>query len=387
MLYEEPTLEPSERKVLDDIRELWKRLRFQLQQRPFKWRGQLARTLRARAIQGSNTIEGYVVSEEDALAAVLGAEKSADADETAWPNVLHYREAMDYVLALSGAPDFAYSKDLIRSLHFIMLRHAPHAHPGVWRQGPIFVRRAGTGEPVHEGADADKVPGLIEELAVHLTEHDSDTPTRLVRAAMAHLNLVMIHPFSDGNGRMSRCLQTLVLVRGGGADDALSSVMDPTFSSIEEYLGRNILEYYDVLAKVGGGSWDPSRDARPWVRFCLKAHLQQAWLSKRYFDRVGEVSEVVEAVLADRGVPDRAGTSLANAAMGATLRNEVYRYEADVSMTVASRDLKQLVEAKLLVAVGDKRGRHYVASDELLKLVRPARKRPALPDPFGPDTE
>jgi Fic family protein len=48
---------------------------------------------------------------------------------------------------------------------------------------------------------------------------------------MAHLNLVMIHPFRDGNGRMARCLQSVVLAREG--------VLSPVFMSVEEYLGRN----------------------------------------------------------------------------------------------------------------------------------------------------
>lgn len=53
------------------------------------------------------------------------------------------------------------------------------------------------------------------ELCEELTECDRLSETRLIRAAMAHLNLVMIHLFSDGTGRMARCLQTLVLARGG----------------------------------------------------------------------------------------------------------------------------------------------------------------------------
>jgi len=50
----------------------------------------------------------------------------------------------------------------------------------------------------------------------------------------------------------------------------------PVFSSIEEYLGRNTQDYYNVLADVGQGSWNPENDARPWVRFCLTAHYRQA---------------------------------------------------------------------------------------------------------------
>lgn len=59
--------------------------------------------------------------------------------------------------------------------------------------------------------DHDAVPDLVQEL-VEALESDGTTPA-IVRGAMAHLNLVMIHPFRDGNGRMSRCLQTLVLAR------------------------------------------------------------------------------------------------------------------------------------------------------------------------------
>jgi Fic family protein len=85
---------------------------------------------------------------------------------------------------------------------------------------------------------------------------------------MAHLNLVMIHPFRDGNGHMARCLQSLVLVRGG--------VFSPVFMSVEDYLGRNTHAYYDILAAVGKGSWQPAGDTRPWLRFMLTAHLRQA---------------------------------------------------------------------------------------------------------------
>jgi hypothetical protein len=52
--------------------------------------------------------------------------------------------------------------------------------------------------------------------------------------------------------------------------------MHPAFSSIEEWLGDNTQEYYDVLAATGEGHWNPGRDATAWVQFCIKAHFQQA---------------------------------------------------------------------------------------------------------------
>ncbi|MGH3870317.1 MAG: Fic family protein [Pseudonocardiaceae bacterium] len=108
------------------------------------------------------------------------------------------------------------------------------------------------------------MPGLIAELVENLNA--SSDESLIIKAGMAHLNLVMIHPFRDGNGRMSRCLQSLVLARGG--------LVSPVFMSVEEYLGRNTQSYYHVLREVGGGAWQPDRDVRPWIRYMLTAHLR-----------------------------------------------------------------------------------------------------------------
>jgi Fic family protein len=359
MLFETPELGAPEERVLVIIRDLWRDLRRGLAQRRRKWTGLLARNLRAKAIRGSNSIEGYLVSEEAAIAALEG-EKPEDTDETSWINVVHYREAMDYVLQLHEARDFAYTKELLKSLHFMMMRHRTDKHPGLWRPGAVYVRNEATGDIVYEGPPADVVPELAQELCEQLSKDDEVVATRMIRAAMAHLNLVMIHPFSDGNGRMARCLQTLVLARGG--------VLAPAFSSIEEYLGRNHQAYYDVLAVVGGGHWERGGDARPWVRFCLTAHYRQARSVARRLDH--------------GGLPDRAGVAVVNAALGYKLRNEDYRRDADISTASATRDLKALSDADILVPKGERRGRTYVASSKLLAIAARYANRARIEDPF-----
>lgn len=173
---------------------------------------------------------------------------------------------MTYVLQLAKDQHFGYTAALIRSLHFMMTEYSLDAGPGLWRLGPIWVRNDATGEIVYEAPEHTEVPDRIEDLVGQLRE-DQDTGA-MVRGAMAHLNLVMVHPFRDGNGRMARCLQTLVLVREG--------ILYKEFCSIEEYLGRNTGAYYDMLRQVGQGRWRPENDARPWIRFCLEAHCIQA---------------------------------------------------------------------------------------------------------------
>ena len=83
----------------------------------------------------------------------------------------------------------------------------------------------------------------------------------------------------------------------------------------------------------------------------------------------------LEEITAALGLPDRAIGALFNASLGLRLRNQGYRTEADVSEQVASRDLRQLVEAGLLEARGERRGRFYLRSRRLAELDEEIRRR------------
>jgi Fic family protein len=225
---------------------------------------------------------------------------------------------------------------------------------------------------VYIGPDAKLVPILMKELFKYLN-HKEQTPV-IVKAAMAHLNLTMIHPFSDGNGRMARALQTLVLAREG--------ILSPTFSSIEEYLGRNQDDYYDVLAEVGKGSWHPENDCRAWIRFCLKAHYRGATDLLRRTRELQVLWDEVELVRKKAGLPERVEATLVMAAMGRRIRNSIYRKSAEVSEQIASRDLKKLTDAGLLVPQGERRGRIYAGSERLLAIRQGLREVQVAEDPF-----
>jgi Fic family protein len=196
----------------------------------------------ARAIQGSDSIEGFGANLEDA-AAVAAGEEPLDADQETRLALKGYRDAMTYVLQLAGDEDFSHSSQVPIALHFMMTSYDLRNRRGRWRAGAVYVHNEESGEIVYEGPEIDQVPALMEQLAARL---NGPCEQRVIQAAMAHLDLVMIHPFRDGNGRMARCLQSLVLARGG--------VLAPVFMSVEEYLGRNTQRYYDVLADAASGS-------------------------------------------------------------------------------------------------------------------------------------
>jgi hypothetical protein len=147
-------------------------------------------------------------------------------------------------------------------------------------------------------------------------------------------------------------------------------------------LGRNTQAYYDVLVEVGGGGWNPERDALPWIRFCLTAHYRQAKSAERRLAAIADIGSEVEFELDQRKLPERAAVALVNTALGERLRNSAYRHHADVSALLASRDLKSLADSGLLVAKGAKRGRYYRAGPWLQECATRHRHTAPIEDPY-----
>jgi Fic family protein len=334
----------------------------------------------ARSVQGSNSIEGYNASLDDVAAAVDG-EPTLDANEETQLALAGYRDAMTYVLQAAEDEAATVDEGMIKALHFMMLKHDIGKGPGRWRTRDIAVVNEATGTKVYDGPDDDRIPELI---AAMLDELERDGIPALVRAAMAHLNLVMIHPFRDGNGRMARCLQTLVLTR--------DRIVVPVFSSVEEYLGRNTQLYYDILATTGGGSWQPDNDARPWVRFMLTAHYRQARTHLRRIEEIEQLFAACAEVAAQHRLPERATGGLMDAAMGLRIRRSsymhavVYSMGEEISELTATRDLQAMVKAGLLVPRGNTKARIYTAAPALAEKrdsIRASRPLRADYDPFA----
>jgi Fic family protein len=372
-------LQPVEIEVLGIIDGLRSQLRDYVNPEPRRWYGTLRRMSFARAVQGSNSIEGYDASLDDVIAAV-DDEPTLSADEETRLALSGYRDAMTYVLQIAQDPAVKVDAGVLKSLHFMMLKHRLDKDPGRWRPGDIYVVRESTGEQTYEGPPAELVPELIAGMIAELEE--SDAPV-LARAAMAHLNLVMVHPFRDGDGRMARALQTLVLAR--------EEIRAPVFSSIEEYLGRNTESYYEVLGEVGEGHWNPQNDARPWLRYCLRAHYYQSRTQLRRVQETERLYEACAEIASRNGLPERTTGALAEVAYGLRLTHSTYKMIMEitagetVSGLTASRDLKALVDAKLVQPVGRTRGRYYVAEPILLaerKRIQASRAPRETSDPF-----
>jgi hypothetical protein len=95
--------------------------------------------------------------------------------------------------------------------------------------------------------------------------------------------------------------------------------------------------------------------------------------------------DALEIEIKQRGLPDRTIFALADAAMGLRVRSSTYRAAVqDISPQVASRDLKLLVERKLLQPKGERRGRAYMGSPAIKAIRERTREPKTIQDPFTP---
>ncbi len=365
MLHQTPELDDADRRVLAEIEAFYTDLDratggLRADNRHFQWVGTLRKQLVAGAIRGSNTIEGYTVDAPAASALVAGSTMPGDVPVPTRDAVAGYRDALTWCLNSAALDFFAHSESVLSLLHFSMLRSVPGKRPGRYRNQGVIVTGSDAFTPAYTAPGADRVPGLMRELVEWLDTGDLDVPV-LVRAAMAHLNLVRVHPWRDGNGRMSRCVQTLVIARSG--------MLAPEFCSIEEWLGHqiNTLAYYQALQETGD-TYQPERNVHDWVRFNLRAHhLQAQGVTKRLrFAR--QTWELLEAVATRHGLHQRTVTALHTAAVD-YLRRETYQQDEGLSRDQAIRDIRKLEAAGLVEPVGYGATLYYVAAGEVRDIV------------------
>ncbi|UTI65177.1 Fic family protein [Paraconexibacter antarcticus] len=351
---------PLSRKVLADLRELDAR-RAELGAqvgvaRP--WSGALRRQVRAATAESSIAIEGFQVP-TGLAGGILDGQQVPVVGEQDAAALAAYARAMDHVAAMAEDPRFAWGERVILDLHFDTCHFQPDARPGRYREGPILVTSPEGGAPAYVAPPADEVPALVEEF-VRWLSGEADEAHVVVRAAMAHLHLVSIHPFRDGNGRTSRIVQSLALARDG--------LVAPEFGSIEEYLARHTPAYYAALRKVQGGSYQPARDAGPWVRFCIAAHLEQVNQRLDQLADAGRRWTRLEELVAERAWPERLVIALEQCLFGGTDRAS-YAAEADTSAATASTDFRRLLDAGLVEQRGKGPATRYTASPALRTLV------------------
>src|SRR5215207_6898280 len=137
MLLRTPPSSPTLARDLRELDELRQRLNRETH-RPAPWMGTLRRLVKATTIAQSTGIEGFHVSDAEALSLITGA-AHAGAGETARQAVECYARAMNHVVQLARDPDFRWLDRVLLDLHHDACSFQLDQDPGLWRTTPVAV--------------------------------------------------------------------------------------------------------------------------------------------------------------------------------------------------------------------------------------------------------
>jgi len=272
-------------------------------------------------------------------------------------------EAYDFVDYLSDQPDLPVDEGVMRQINRLFKKGAPDAKgPGKYRNGE---NRVGEFVPPNQG----DVPALMRDFALWI---QADTETHpILKAGLAHIHLVAIHPFWDGNGRTARALAVLILQTSEYGFRKLLSpeslyyqFRDRYFTAIETTLGREF-----------GGSYD----ATPWLEFFIQSlNVHSRQLADSLTDWRRMMDEVHEEAREDGLIERQTDGVIYAGRMGKITRRD-YMEIASVSAVTASLDLRKLVEKEYLIPIGRGRGRKYRYNAEDAQKTKPPPEQLEMP--------
>jgi len=158
--------------------------------------------------------------------------------------VINYRKAMEFIDDLGFKnKDLKIDEELIKKLHKITVNKIlPTEKCGEYRKTQVVIKNNQTGQVSFRPPEADLISPQIEDLLVYIESSRSQDMHPVLKSGIVHYELVRIHPFLDGNGRVARALSTLILF--------LAGYDIRKFFSLEEYFDRNAAEYYFALQSV-----------------------------------------------------------------------------------------------------------------------------------------
>lgn len=168
----------------------------------------------------------------------------------------------------------------------------------------------------------------------------------LLLLPMFILDFLCIHPFDDGNGRMSRLLTLLILYRSG--------YFVGQYISIEKLISDTKEDYYEVLQASSWGWHEEKNDYAPFVRYMLGIVIAAY---REFGDRV--------ELLTDKTISksDRI-TEIIKKSYGKITKSEITKQCPEISQTTIQRALNELVKSSQIIKIGGGRYTSYVWNRE-----------------------
>ncbi|MBI3366198.1 Fic family protein [Candidatus Roizmanbacteria bacterium] len=161
--------------------------------------------------------------------------------------IINYRKVIEFIDEEAKKKIDKITEMLVKKLHRIIVEKILQGEEaGEYRTKQVVIRNSQTGEVTFRPPSPIEVPFLMREFLYWINRDDREEIHPVLKAGIVHHELVRIHPFIDGNGRVARVLATLIFFLGG--------YDIRRFFSLEEYYDKDAVIYYQNLQKASAGN-------------------------------------------------------------------------------------------------------------------------------------
>jgi Fic family protein len=299
-----------------------------------------------RAVYHGTHLEGNRLGFDEAKDVLLGKEvigRPRDIQE-----IINYRKVLEVIDEEAKKKIEKITEQLIKKLHRVIVdRILSPEDAGEYRKKQVVIRNSQNGEITFRPPPAIEVPFLMREFVYWLNQTTSEQLHPVLKAGIAHHELVRIHPFIDGNGRVARVLATLILFLGG--------YDIRRFFSLEEYYDRDAASYYSNLQKATQG------DLTTWLEYFTYGTAYEFEKVKEKILKLSRDVRLKEKFGQQIFLTERQVKIIEYLQEVGYLQNQQFAtLFPDISEDTVLRDLKDLVQKGLIKKVGSTKSARYM---------------------------
>lgn len=289
-----------------------------------------------KEVKSTNTIEGVFVS--DAAKVFKQKQDFYERNEKEWIGV---KIAFDFIK--KNADSFELNLDNIKKLHLILLNGSNDDIAGKFKEQEVyisqydergkFIKAISTSLPEHVEDDLNKA------IKVYLKNIETFPHYKIVATLLFVGEFLSVHPFNDGNGRMSRLMMIWLLKK--------LNISLPTYISLTKYIEETKGEYYGVLDQTSEGLANGvliKEYVKPFVMYYLRILLRAYKDFGRELSHVSKEEKMLELI---------------NAYESEFTRQDVTKEFPNIDPTYASKILDKQVKEGKLIKTGQLKGTKY----------------------------
>lgn len=294
-----------------------------------------------QSVKSSNAIEGIVTSDERIKEIINGNSAPLNHDES---EIVGYRDALNQIHSNYNHIEFC-ERDIL-SLHQIMMSYAGYEYGGKYKDSDNVIMEidsSGNRKVRFRPTPASETKEAMEQLTLAYADASSDANiNQLLLIPCVILDFLCIHPFRDGNGRMSRLLSLLLLYKNGF--DA------GKYISFEEQINNDKGYYYEAL-RLSSDKWEENGNSYfPFIEnFLSTLYMCYKELDKRFaVVNAGKVTKKarIEATILNSLIP--------------ISKAEICKILPDVSPTTVEVVLNAMCREGLITKIGASRSTRYI---------------------------